>query len=117
MEICKTYCLDMLIGGGAIFELKAVQSLMERHRRQLMQYLFLLDLPHGKLVNLRPERVDHEFVNNVLRNGKSITVATAWHVPAVGGMLSPGTMYSWSAGRHVLSGNNMLTRRPCGLST
>ena len=31
-----------------------------------MQYLFLTDLPHGKLVNLRTERVDHEFVNNVL---------------------------------------------------
>ena len=52
--------------GGAIFEFKAVESLAPRHERQLMQYLFLADLPHGKLVNLRPERVEHKFVNNVL---------------------------------------------------
>ncbi len=65
-DFCKTYYLDLLVGNGAIFELKAVESLMDRHRRQLMHYLFLTNLPHGKLVNLRPERVDHEFVNNVM---------------------------------------------------
>lgn len=65
-DFCKTYYLDLLVGGGAIFELKAVETLAERHRRQLMHYLFLTDLPHGKLVNLRPGRVDHEFINNVL---------------------------------------------------
>jgi len=63
---CSEVALDLLVGGGAIFELKAVEALAERHRRQLMHYLFLTDLPHGKLVNLRPGRVDHEFVNNVL---------------------------------------------------
>ena len=63
---CKRYYLDLLVGGGAVFEMKAVESLSERHRRQLMHYLFLTGLPHGKLVNLRPERVEHEFVNNVL---------------------------------------------------
>ena len=62
----KTYYLDLLVGGGAIFKLKAVAALAEQHRRQLMHYLFLTDLPHGKLVNLRPGRVDHEFINNVL---------------------------------------------------
>jgi GxxExxY protein len=65
-EFCKTYYLDLLVGGGAVFELKAVQSLTESHRRQLLHYLFLTDLPHGKLINLRPERVQHEFVNNAL---------------------------------------------------
>jgi GxxExxY protein len=63
---CKQYRLDLLVGGGAIFEMKAVESLSERHRRQLMHYLFLTGLPHGKLVNLRPERVEHEFINNTL---------------------------------------------------
>ncbi len=65
-DFSKTYYLDLLIGGGAIFELKTVQTMTERHRSQLMHYLFLTDLPHGKLVNLRPEHVSHEFVNNVL---------------------------------------------------
>lgn len=62
----KTYYLDLLVDGGAIFELKAVESLSEQHRRQLLHYLFLADLPHGKLVNFRTERVQHEFVNNTL---------------------------------------------------
>jgi GxxExxY protein len=65
-DFCKTYYLDLLIGGGAIFEMKAVERLTERHERQLMHYLFLLDLPHGKLVNLRTERVQHKFINNTL---------------------------------------------------
>ena len=56
-DFCKTYYLDLLVAGGAIFELKAVEALAERHRRQLMHYLFLADLPHGKLVNLRRGQV------------------------------------------------------------
>jgi len=62
----KTYFLDLLVGGGVIVEMKAVEALAERHKRQLMHYLFLTDLPHGKVVNLRPAHVEHAFVNNVL---------------------------------------------------
>jgi GxxExxY protein len=62
-DFTKTYYLDLLVRGGAIFEFKAVETLNERHRGQLLNYLFLTDLPHGKLVNLRRERVQHEFVN------------------------------------------------------
>ena len=65
-DFCKIYYIDLLVNGGAIFELKTVETLAHRHRSQLMHYLFLADVPHGKLVNLRPERVSHEFVNNVL---------------------------------------------------
>lgn len=65
-DFCKTYYIDLLVNGGAIFELKTVEALAQRHRSQLMNYLFLTDMPHGKLVNLRPERVSDEFVNNVL---------------------------------------------------
>ncbi len=65
-DFCRTFYIDLLVASGAIFELKAVESLSQRHRGQLMHYLFLTDMPHGKLVNFRPERVSHEFVNNVL---------------------------------------------------
>ena len=69
---CKRYYIDLLVGGGAIFELKSVGTLADRHRSQLLHYLFLTDMPHGKLVNLRPESVSHEFVNNVLaRNDRT----------------------------------------------
>lgn len=72
-DFCKFYYLDLLVGGGAVFELKAVQSLAERHRRQLLHYLFLTGLPHGKLINLRSERVQHEFVNNTLTQSDRIS--------------------------------------------
>jgi len=72
-DFCKTYYLDLLVCGGAIFELKAVESLTERHRRQLLQYLFLTDMPHGKLVNLRPERVQHEFINSTLTRADRVS--------------------------------------------
>ncbi len=59
----KAYYLDLLCADGAVFELKAVDALTERHRAQLLNYLLLLNLGHGKLVNLRNELVEHEFVN------------------------------------------------------
>ncbi|MGH9843795.1 MAG: GxxExxY protein [Blastocatellia bacterium] len=63
----KHYFLDVLIEDGAVFELKAVEALAGRHRAQLMHYLLLADLPHGKLINMRTEHVQHEFVNTSLR--------------------------------------------------
>ena len=59
----KDYFMDLLVNAGAVFELKAVPTLTERHRSQLMNYLLLAELSHGKLVNLGPELVEHEFVN------------------------------------------------------
>ncbi len=63
----KLYYLDLLVDGGAIFELKTVDSLVPRHTAQLLNYLLLTDSMHGKLVNLRPENVVHEFVNTTIR--------------------------------------------------
>jgi GxxExxY protein len=74
-DFCKTYYIDLLVAGGAIFELKTADTLAHRHRSQLMHYLLLTDLPHGKLVNMRPERVSHEFVNNVLAREDRTTFA------------------------------------------
>ena len=59
----KVYYLDLLYADGAVFELKAAEATTDRHRAQLLNYLLILDLPHGKLVNLRGELVEHEFVN------------------------------------------------------
>jgi GxxExxY protein len=63
----KLYFLDALVAGGAAFELKTVESLTDRHRSQLLHYLLMADLSHGKLVNMRTEQVQHEFVNTMLR--------------------------------------------------
>ncbi|MDF7801091.1 GxxExxY protein [Pontiellaceae bacterium B1224] len=59
----KSYFMDVLASSGAVLELKAVDTLHQRHRSQLLNYLLLTELKHGKLVNLRPEMVQHEFIN------------------------------------------------------
>ena len=60
------YRLDVLVRGGAAFEFKAAEALVDRHRSQLLNYLLLSGLARGKLVNVRCEQVQHEFVNSVL---------------------------------------------------
>jgi GxxExxY protein len=62
-SFAKSYYLDLVVDAAACFEFKAVERLVGRHRAQLLNYLQLVELEHGKLVNLRPELVEHEFVN------------------------------------------------------
>ncbi len=59
----KTLFADAIIGSGGLFEFKTVEALNAKHRAQCIQYLKLLGLSHAKLVNLRSEKVQHEFVN------------------------------------------------------
>ncbi len=60
----KVYRADLVVDRGAPFELKAVDQLHEQHRSQLMNYLMLTGMNHGKLINFRSARVEHEFVNS-----------------------------------------------------
>jgi GxxExxY protein len=71
----KRYFLDVLAGDGAIFEFKAVETLTNRHRAQLLQYLLLCDVAHGKVINVRSKDVQHEFVNTHWRQGDRIKFA------------------------------------------
>jgi GxxExxY protein len=76
-----TYYLDALIARGGAFEFKAAEGLTPRHRGQLYNYLLLLDLADGKLVNMRPESVCHEFVNATVRReerNRFEIVASRW---------------------------------------
>jgi len=59
----KTYYVDVLINSSGLFEFKAADAIHSRHRGQTLNYLLLLDLAHGKVINMRPESVGHEFVN------------------------------------------------------
>ncbi|MDZ7363408.1 MAG: GxxExxY protein [candidate division KSB1 bacterium] len=65
-DFSKTCFIDLLVDHGAIFELKTVGHLTDEHRAQLISYLLLTGGRHGKLINFRPERVEHEFVNTTL---------------------------------------------------
>ncbi|HXI71441.1 MAG TPA: GxxExxY protein [Verrucomicrobiae bacterium] len=63
----KLQYLDVLVDGGGPFEFKAVEAIAPRHPAQLLHYMLLAELSHGKLVNLRKESVEHQFVNTTLR--------------------------------------------------
>ncbi|HEY3965376.1 MAG TPA: GxxExxY protein [Planctomycetaceae bacterium] len=63
----KRYFMDALVADGGVFEFKAVESLSGQHRAQLLHYLLLSDVAHGKLINIRPEDVEHEYVNTQWR--------------------------------------------------
>lgn len=80
-DFAKSYFMDVVVSQGAVFELKAVESLNGSHERQLLHYLLLSDIQHGKLVNIRPGRVEHKFVNTALTHAKRVqfqTESSAW---------------------------------------
>ena len=64
---CKLYKLDVLAHKRGIFEFKAAESIVGRHRSQTINYQLLFDLPHALIINVRPESVGKEFVNCHLR--------------------------------------------------
>lgn len=83
----KAYHLDALLAGGGILEFKAVEAIVERHIAQLLHYLMLAELPHGMLVNVRPEQVSKRYVNNVLTHAdrrKFTTRRVGWDAALAG---------------------------------
>ena len=62
----KSYYVDALIASGAVYELKAVRDLMGNHESQLLNYLFLANLAHGKLINFTSPSIQHRFVTTTL---------------------------------------------------
>lgn len=54
----KTYYLDILVNRGFVLELKVVSALTGEHESQVINYLLLTGLQHGKLINMRPGRVE-----------------------------------------------------------
>jgi GxxExxY protein len=65
-DFTKTYYLDLVVQAGFICELKTAAALLKEHDSQLLNYLLLLDAPHGKLINLRPPSVEYRTVNAVV---------------------------------------------------
>jgi GxxExxY protein len=84
----KTYLLAVLVAGGGLFEFKAVEAIVPRHRAQSLNYLLLAELSHGKLINVRPEQVEHEFVNTTLTREDRLRFQMAserWNDRTLGG--------------------------------
>ena len=62
----KDYFMDLLLASGLMLEAKARDGTAPAHRAQTLNYLLLAGMQHGTLVNLRPARVEHEFVSTRL---------------------------------------------------
>ena len=62
----KDYYLDLCISGEMLYELKTVKSVTSRHEAQLLNYLFLTDLPHGKIINFSPPSIESRYVSTSL---------------------------------------------------
>jgi GxxExxY protein len=62
----KHYMMDLLFNHGLMLEAKVAESIVAANRAQGLNYLLLTGMQHGRLVNLRPERVEHEFLSTRL---------------------------------------------------
>jgi len=60
-EFSKTYYLDM-VADNALYELKTAAEFAGEHKAQLLNYIFLLGLQRGKLLNFRPPGVQGRIV-------------------------------------------------------
>ena len=92
----KSYFLDVLANAGAIYELKAVQALDGSHESQLINYLLLAGLNHGKLVNMRPASVEYRYVSTQLTEVKRHNYSfnmEGWSASAPGADLLHNTLH------------------------
>ncbi len=65
-DFTKTYYLDLVVANAGIYELKTSLRLVGEHEAQLLNYLFLREANHGKLINFRPAQVESRFINTTL---------------------------------------------------
>jgi GxxExxY protein len=62
----KIYYLDLVVAESVIYELKTATHITPEHKAQLLNYLLLGGINHGKLINFKPNRVQSRFVNTTL---------------------------------------------------
>jgi GxxExxY protein len=65
----KRLYIDLVVDQGIIYELKTLAHLEGEHQMQLLNYLLLTGIQHGKLVNFRPSSVEYRFVSTRLTWG------------------------------------------------
>ena len=65
-DFIKHYYMDLLVNNAVMYELKTVTNLTGEHQKQALNYLLLMGIQNGKLVNMRPPSVQHRFVSTKL---------------------------------------------------
>lgn len=68
----KTLFLDFLVNAAAPYELKRQTALNRANAVQLLEYLYLLQLERGKLVNFGARSVQSEFINAAIPWGDRV---------------------------------------------
>jgi GxxExxY protein len=63
----KHYYIDLIINNSIIYEIKTTKALSGEHLKQTLNYLFLMGVQHGKLVNFHPPSVEYSFVSTKLK--------------------------------------------------
>ena len=69
-DFLKTYYMDLLVNNRVIYELKAMKVITGEHQKQTLNYLLLMGMHHGKLINMRPESVQYSFISTRLTKEK-----------------------------------------------
>ncbi len=80
-DFAKSYYLD-LVADDAVYELKTDTSLVSEHDAQLFNYMFLLEIPRGKLLNFRPAKVQGKILATSLTpesRRRLVIAAERWH--------------------------------------
>ena len=74
----KDYFLDLVVQDLMLYELKTALTIAGEHKAQLLNYVLLLGLHSGKLLNLRPPSVESWFAssNLTLEDRRQIAVDT-----------------------------------------
>ena len=62
----KSYFMDLLFALGLMVEAKTVEQINNSHHAQTLHYLLLAGMHHGLLINLRPGKVEKQFVSTTL---------------------------------------------------
>ena len=65
-DFTKYYYMDLLVNNSVIYELKTVEALTGKHQKQALNYILMVGMRHGKLVNMRTSSVQHRFVSTNL---------------------------------------------------
>jgi len=65
-DFIKHYYMDLLVNNAVLYEFKAVKNLTGEHQKQALNYLLLMGMQNGKLVNMRPQSVQYRFVSTKL---------------------------------------------------
>ncbi|HBJ36942.1 MAG TPA: hypothetical protein DDZ51_19730 [Planctomycetaceae bacterium] len=101
----KTFFADVIASRSGLFEFKAAEAIHSRHRAQTTQYLLLFGLHHAKIINVRPEAVEHEFVNilsnlNELRKPRILDASLLLESPGAGNLreILLSLIHDWGAG-------------------